>query len=126
MAHQCVNCSKLYEKAGDFLVQGCEECEGRFFFYIRDEQLQKVKEEPLEIPKEEKQKIEQDIRDMAGITDEKAPVILDIEAVRVLKPGKFEIDIVNLFKKDRPLIFKLEEGKYVIDLSSMSKSKNKP
>ena len=54
---------------------------------------------------------------MAGITDEKAPVILDLESVRVLKEGKFEIDIVNLFKKGRPLVYKLEEGKYIIDLS---------
>jgi len=25
---------------------------------------------------------------------------------------------VNLFRKDRPLIYKLEEGKYIIDLAS--------
>ena len=55
---------------------------------------------------------------MAGITDEKAPVILDIESVRAIGSGKFEIDIVNLFRKDRPLIYKLEEGKYIIDLAS--------
>ena len=54
---------------------------------------------------------------MIGIEDEE-PVILDLESVRVIKPGKFEIDIVNLFRKDRPLIYKLEEGKYIIDLAS--------
>ncbi|MCH7515305.1 MAG: hypothetical protein IH947_15395, partial [Bacteroidetes bacterium] len=35
-----------------------------------------------------------------------------------LGEGKFEIDIVNLFKRDRPLIYKMGEGKYIIDLSS--------
>ena len=55
---------------------------------------------------------------MAGITDTKAPVILDFESVRVIGSGKFEIDVVNLFRKDRPLIYKLEEGKYIIDLAS--------
>ena len=55
---------------------------------------------------------------MAGITDEQAPVILDIESVRSVGEGKYEIDVVNLFRKDRPLIYKLEEGKYIIDLSS--------
>lgn len=49
------------------------------------------------------------------------PVILDLESVRVLKPGKYELDIVNLFSKKRPLIYKLEEGKYVIDLASTIK-----
>lgn len=43
------------------------------------------------------------------------PVILDMESIRVLQPGKYELDLVHLFKKD-PLIIKLDEGKYMIDL----------
>jgi predicted nucleic acid-binding Zn-ribbon protein len=70
------------------------------------------------MPAADKKKVEKEIREMAGITDEEAPVILDIEAVRITGPGKFEIDIVNLFKKDRPLIYKIGEGKYIIDLTS--------
>ena len=72
-----------------------------------------------ELEKADKEQIEKDIRELTGL-DKKPdePVILDLESVRVLKPGKFEIDIVNLFSKHRPLIYKLEEGKYVIDLAS--------
>ena len=55
---------------------------------------------------------------MVGITDEEAPVILDVESIRVTGEGKFEIDIAKIFRKDRPLIYKLEEGKYIIDLAS--------
>lgn len=72
-----------------------------------------------ELDRADKDQIEKDIRELTGLDktpDE--PVILDLESVRVLKPGKFEIDIVNLFSKHRPLIYKLEEGKYVIDLAS--------
>jgi len=118
MPHQCVKCSHIIPVASKELIEGCGNCGGRFFFYIRDEQLQKIKESPIEIPEEEKSTIEKDIREMAGITDEDAPVILDIESVRAVGSGKFEIDIVNLFRKDRPLIYKLEEGKYIIDLST--------
>jgi len=100
------------------LLEGCDSCKGHFFFYIKDEQLEKFKENPIEIPKEDKKKVEEDIREIAGIIDEEAPVILDIESVRVIGSGKFEIDIVNLFRKDRPLIYKLEEGKYIIDLAT--------
>jgi predicted nucleic acid-binding Zn-ribbon protein len=100
------------------LLEGCADCKGHFYFYIRDEQLNKLKENPIEIPEEEKEVIEKDIREIAGIIEETAPVILDIESVRVTGEGKFEIDIVNLFRKDRPLIYKLEEGKYIIDLAS--------
>lgn len=121
MPHQCVHCGKVYPAGSRELLEGCSDCKSHFFFYIRDEQLQKLKENPIEIPEEDKKNIEQDIREMAGITDEKAPVILDIESVRAVGSGKFEIDIVNLFRKDRPLIYKLEEGKYIIDLASTLK-----
>ncbi|MBU0958645.1 MAG: Zn-ribbon domain-containing protein [Nanoarchaeota archaeon] len=100
------------------LIEGCQSCGGHFFFYIREDQLAKVKEEPIEIPDKDKIAIEKDIREIAGITESNAPVILDLESVRVTGEGKFELDIVNLFRKDRPLIYKLEEGKYIIDLAS--------
>jgi len=103
------------------LLEGCGKCGGHFFFYIRDEQLEKIKQNPIEIPKEEKEKVEKDIREIAGIVKEDTPVILDLESVRVTGDGKFEIDIVNLFNKERPLIYKLEEGKYIIDLATTLK-----
>lgn len=75
-----------------------------------------------ELNKLDKEKIEKDVRDIIGISEkEDAPVILDLESIRILEPGKFEIDVVNLFSKKRPLIYKLEEGKYIIDLASTLK-----
>jgi len=118
MPHQCVKCSRIIAMGSKELLEGCKECGGHFFFYIRDEQLAKIREEPVEIPEDQKDKIEKDVREMAGIVEEKAPVILDLESIRVAGDGKFEIDLVNLFRKDRPLIYKLEEGKYIIDLAS--------
>ena len=121
MPHQCVKCSRIIPVGSRELIEGCNDCKGKFFFYIRDEQLAKIKENPIEIPEEDKAKVEKDIREIAGIVDEDAPVILDIESVRVTGEGKFELDVVNLFRKDRPLIYKLEEGKYIIDLATTLK-----
>ena len=84
--------------------------------------MEKVREKMAEIPVEEKTKVEKDIREMAGIVDEQAPVILDIESIRVKGEGKFELDIVKLFRRDMPLVYKLEEGKYIIDLASTLKT----
>jgi len=122
MPHQCVRCSRIVPLGSRELLEGCTNCGGRFFFYIREDQMDKVKKEIIEIPTEEKKKIERDIREMAGITDEDAPVILDIESVRVTGEGKFEIDLVKLFRRDQPLIYKLEEGKYIIDMESLLKT----
>ena len=99
-------------------IEGCQNCGGHFFFYIKEEQLERMRNNPVVIPENQKVQIEKDIREIAGITEEDAPVILDLESVRVTGEGKFEIDLVNLFRKGRPLIYKLEEGKYIIDLAS--------
>jgi len=121
MPHQCVKCSRIIPAASKELLEGCQECGGHFFFYIKEEQLQRIREEPIEIPENQKEKIEKDVREIAGITEEDAPVILDLESIRVTGEGKFEIDLVNLFRRDRPLIYKLEEGKYIIDLATTLK-----
>jgi len=118
MPHQCVKCSKIIPSGSKELLYGCDNCKGKFFFYIKQEQINDIKNRVIEIPENEKDTIEKDIREMIGITDEETPVILDLESVRVVGDGKFEIDLVNVFNKKRPLIYKLEEGKYIIDLAS--------
>ncbi|HTY44185.1 MAG TPA: Zn-ribbon containing protein [Patescibacteria group bacterium] len=118
MPHQCVHCKRIIPMGSEELLTGCRDCGNHFFFYIREEKIPKMEEMQIEIPAEEKRQIEKDIREMAGISDEDIPVILDIESVRVTSPGKFEIDLANLFNKDRPLVYKIEEGKYIIDLTS--------
>lgn len=121
MPHQCVKCSRIIPSGSREILEGCKDCGSRFFFYIRDEQLEKLKNQVIEIPENEKKEVEEDIREMVGIVDEDIPVILDIESIRVTGEGKFELDIGKLFRKDRPLIYKLEEGKYIIDLASTLK-----
>ncbi|MEK6914904.1 MAG: Zn-ribbon containing protein [Nanoarchaeota archaeon] len=129
MPHQCTKCGKVYPDAASELLVGCT-CNSRFFYYIRQEkfdELQNRKNEIFEeLEKADKTQIEKDIRELTGL-DKKPdePVILDLESIRVIKPGKFEIDVVSLFSKNRPLIYKLEEGKYIIDLSSTLLPKSK-
>lgn len=126
MPHQCVRCSKIIPAGSKEIIEGCKNCGGKFFFYIRDEQLEKIRNKPLiEIPEKEKDAIEKEVREIAGITDDDTPVILDLESIRSIAPGKYEIDVVNLFNKKRPLIYKLEEGKYLIDLASTLKMSSK-
>jgi len=117
MPHQCVRCNTFYDDGATEIIKGCK-CGGRLFFYIKKEKLeqaQKVAEEVKLSPKE-KEQIEKDVFELVGSEiDKDEPVVLDLEAIRVLKPGKYELDLVHLFKGE-PLIFKLEEGRYMIDL----------
>lgn len=117
MAHQCVRCNKIYEEGSSELLKGCANCGGKFFFLIKKQHLEEVREEVEKLTTEEREKIQQDVFDIVGTKlEEDKLVVLDLESIRVLKPGKFEIDIVNLFK-GKPIIVKIEEGKYIIDLA---------
>lgn len=94
------------------------------FFYVKKEKLEDAKREveSLKLTKKQKEQIEDDIFDIIGHRDEAdQPVILDLESIKILKPGQYELDLVNLFKKKRPLIYKLEDGKYMIDLAESFK-----
>jgi len=135
MPHQCIHCGKLIETASQEILEGCNLCKSRFFFYIKDEKFnQLLKENELKekskesvteeqkvidtLTSPEKIRVEEDVRTILKIEDEEEPVILDIESIRVLSPGKFEIDLVSLMNK-KPIVFKLEEGKYIIDISRL-------
>jgi len=111
MPHQCVHCGKIIEVGSREILEGCNNCGSRFFFYIRDEQVENLeKEREIPIPEfnqVDKIKVEEDVRGILGIEDETKPVILDLESVRVLGPGKFEIDLVGLMNR-RPIVFKLQ------------------
>ncbi len=122
MPHQCVHCGRIIDITSREILDGCNNCGGRFFYYIKEEQLERLEKESekpplLELQKEEKEQIEQDVRSILDIEDEEGPIILDLESVKALEPGKFEIDLVGLINK-KPIVFKLEEGKYIIDLES--------
>jgi hypothetical protein len=120
MPHQCVRCNKLYDDGSKQILTGCE-CGSKLFFYIRKEKLEAIKEKQQEVENlsvSEKKQIEQDVYDMIGEIDRDLPIVLDLESINVLKPGKFELDIVQLFNKKQPLVYRMEEGKYVIDLAN--------
>lgn len=126
MPHQCVRCDTIYDDGAQEILKGCSKCNGRLFFYIRKEKLEEQKEITTNLTEKEKKQIEKDIFDLIGSEiDREKPVVLDFESIRILKPGKYELDLVHLFKKE-PLIFKLGEGKYMIDLAaSFKQSKDK-
>ena len=118
MPHQCVRCGTFYEDGADELLKGCSKCQGRFFFYVKKGDIEKAKQLTVKLTQEEKQQIEKDVLEIVGEEAEDNPVILELENIRVLKPGKYELDLVELFK-GTPLIYRMGEGKYMIDISTV-------
>ena len=106
----------MYEDGSAELLQGCK-CGGKFFFYMKKQDIKKVQDMTVQLTKDDRKQMEKDALDLVGEKQPTMPVVLDLESIRVLKPGKFEIDLVDLFK-GKPLVYKLEDGKYIIDIVS--------
>ncbi len=123
MSHQCVNCGNLFDNKSEKILTGCD-CGGKLFFFIKNNaSIKKSSEDLIKLTTKDKKQIEKDVYDLIGNElDKDKPIVLDLETIKILKPGKYELDLVSLLKK-KPLIFKLQEGKYVIDLTESFKEK---
>lgn len=126
MPNKCTLCGKVHPDDAPYLINGCDKCGGKFFFYVRQEHLKRVEEETANLTKSEVKEIERDVRDIVPEdVKEDETVVLDLEAIRILKPGKYMIDVTTLFTQ-RPIIIRVGLGKYEIDLSTiMQKWKGK-
>ena len=130
MPNKCTKCGKIHPDDANYLIEeGCDRCGSRFFFYVRQEALKQAEEDIKRLSKTEIEEIEHDIREIVSEVEEpiedKDTVILDVEAIRVIKPGKYHIDVTNLFMQ-RPIVIRVGPGKYEIDLTTiMSKFRKK-
>lgn len=121
MPYRCVHCSEIYSDGSEEVLTGCKKCKSKFFFYITSEKLNQIlenEEKEPELSEKEKNQIESDVREIAGIKDDEAPVFLEFESIKILKPGKYILDISKLLSSNKPKIYHLEDGKYIVDLTS--------
>ncbi len=117
MPHRCVRCGTMYEDGAEEILKGCS-CGAKLFFFVKKKDIQESEEIIENLSEKEKDQIESDVYDIIGVKkEEEVPVVLDLESIKIKKPGKFELDLVNLFNKKQPLVYKLDEGKYVIDIA---------
>jgi len=119
MPHQCVRCGKMYEDASQEIIKGCS-CGAKMFYFIKADKLKQLKERAdaaIKLSSKEREQIEEDVYDIIGNEiDREKPVILDLESIEILKPGQYNLDLVKLFHEKQPLVYKLEDGKYFVDV----------
>lgn len=124
MPHQCVRCGTFYSDGSEEILKGCS-CGSRLFFFVKKSVMEKKDTPLVNLSAKEKKQIEMDVYDILGANPEDdTPIVLDLESINIVKPGKFEIDLVSLFNKKNPIVYKLEEGKYMIDIPESFKRFN--
>ncbi|MEM0231006.1 MAG: Zn-ribbon containing protein [Candidatus Woesearchaeota archaeon] len=122
MPHQCVRCGAVYEDNSSQIIRGCS-CGSKLFYYVSKERLEFLRRKD-EKSKQEIQEAENDVLEILGsAVEEIPPVLLETGSVRVIQPGKYELDVVKLFREKVP-IFEISEGKFVIDIDSAFKGKS--
>ena len=123
MPNKCTRCGKIHPDDANYLLSGCDQCGSKFFFYVKPELLGKLDKNLKSLSERELEEIEHDVREIIseeGIEQNNdETVVLDFEAINVIQPGKYEIDIVNLFNQ-KPIVIKVGTGKYEIDISHLA------
>lgn len=119
MPHQCVRCSSRIQDGSKQLLEGCEKCGSKFFFYIKGKELntELIKEN---LSDNEITEMETDVRQLLNEKDPNKSIILDLETIKTLGPGKFTIDVSALMR-GAPIVINISDGKYYIDLASAFK-----
>jgi predicted nucleic acid-binding Zn-ribbon protein len=120
MPNKCTGCGKVHPDDAPYLLKGCDKCSSKFFFYVREESLNRAEKDINKLSKKDMKEIEDDIRFIIpeGRAGKDETVVLDVEAIRVIKPGKYKIDVTNLFMQ-RPIVIRVGSGKYELDLSTL-------
>ncbi|MFH0817921.1 MAG: Zn-ribbon containing protein [Candidatus Micrarchaeota archaeon] len=108
MPHKCVRCNRIYTDGDSHALSGGCICGAKVFIFTNEGDLDSI----------------EDIRwieeELAGIVKKtQAPVSLEVENVRVLQNGIFEIDIKSLSKN--PVVVKDIEGVYYLRLPKPKK-----
>lgn len=116
MPHQCLGCDAVFDNSSNAIIEGCPHCGKKLFLFLKKAPEEETKQE-IELSQEKKELIMKELENYVDIEETQTPIILKLENVRIVEPGKYEIDVNQLMKKDKPLIYKVQEGTYVIDLN---------
>jgi len=122
MPHQCVRCGKNINDGSRELLEGCKECGGKFFFYVKSQEMEGmiVKNN---LSSNDIDEMEKDVRELLDEKKKGKPIILDLETIKTMGPGKFKIDVSALMRGE-PIVINISDGKYFIDISSAFKKGN--
>lgn len=147
MPNKCAGCGRVYDNYAVELIKGCE-CGSSVFIYKRvttadgrmlgtqEKETKKTVAVPLgaapgpaafEVDaKEVVKKVQGALQRLQEVSaesrDEKdADVVFDLEAIRIIEEGVYDINVSKLVQKE-PLIVEIkEDGKYFVHLASIFK-----
>lgn len=124
MPHKCTRCGREFEDGSTEILKGCPSCGGKKFLYVRDERRH---DDVLE---------EKSVEEIAEESGEEALEVMDesagpvdcyerVESIRIVGPGSYELNIEKLAQSDDMVVGLGNEGKYMVDILSMGRKRQK-
>jgi len=108
--HKCLKCGKKFERITKEMLNGCPECGGRLFLYIRDGRDLEARELVDRIVIEEGKEIRPEEQ---------------IESLRILSAGVYELNLDALMEKREIVMGLKQNGSYAIHLPSLFAKRKK-
>lgn len=124
MPHKCIKCGREFEDGSMEILKGCPSCAGKKFLYVKEEERHAdvLEEKPVEKLAEERVQEVLELRK----SDQKGVEFYErVETIRILGPGRYEVNLEKLAKSDEIVLGIGKEGRYIVDIHSMAKSGRK-
>ena len=125
MPHRCAGCNTLFPDAR-FLKDGCPVCGSGKFIFEKGRQRKETRPQETENP--EMAQISPDTNDQGSspkLTQTEEPVTESIESIRILEPGRYDLNLSRLMESDDRVIRVGSEDNYRLDLHSIVREKRK-
>ncbi len=113
-----MNCGRRYEDDSEELLKGCV-CGSTLFLYEKDPEDKKNKK-PAKKKDALVEEIDNFLKNLKKKLKRKPEVRFDLESIKVVRDGIYEINIARLLEK-LPLIIEIKDGSYNIHLPSAFK-----
>ncbi len=124
MPHKCTQCGREFRDGSVEILRGCPSCGGKKFLYVSDHvrNADVLEEKSIsDIAQETKQEV-LEVKPQ-GPASRPTDILDRVESVRIVSPGKYELNLERLAESQDIIIGMGDDGKYMLDLPSMSKKR---
>ena len=127
MPHKCMKCGREFRDGSVEILKGCPSCGGKKFVYVseRVRNADVLEEKSVTtIARETKQQV-LEVKPEEHPIEKASDILARVESVRIMGRGKYELNLEQMAGSQDVIIGMGTDGRYVVDLASMSKPKRK-
>lgn len=131
MPHECTECGKGFPDGSKEMLGGCPACGGKKFQYIpktgaspedgaqsaaRSEVVDRDELPDSAPPADESEDIVPETEAKPDLEELRERLDNQFESIKIVEPGQYELNLMELYDRDTYVISLQEDGRYVIDV----------